>query len=208
MATDTAAFKHVNYGWDDAVAGQLDPVGAAGLPLEPAGRRRAHHQHRRRQHLVQDDRDRPAHRRAGRSAVGQGLGRRPAHRQAREFLLALSWTSCSRLQQHYHHAPQRGPEDRRSRTPWSALYRHCTFNLNPRAVVDRHPAARASCPCRHVDHMHPNAVIAIAAAQQLRAADARDLRRRGGLDAVAAARLRPGPEAGADRAQTTRRPRA
>ncbi len=40
---------------------------------------------------------------------------------------------------------------------------HCTFNLNPRAASIDTPL-HAFIPHRHVDHMHPDAVIAIAAA--------------------------------------------
>ncbi len=40
---------------------------------------------------------------------------------------------------------------------------HCTFNLNPRASSIDTPL-HAYVPQRHVDHMHPDAVIAIAAA--------------------------------------------
>ena len=39
---------------------------------------------------------------------------------------------------------------------------HCTFNLNPRAASIDTPL-HAQLPYRHVDHMHPDAVIAIAA---------------------------------------------
>jgi rhamnulose-1-phosphate aldolase/alcohol dehydrogenase len=39
---------------------------------------------------------------------------------------------------------------------------HCTFNLNPRAASIDTPL-HAYLPFRHVDHMHPDAVIAIAA---------------------------------------------
>jgi rhamnulose-1-phosphate aldolase/alcohol dehydrogenase len=39
---------------------------------------------------------------------------------------------------------------------------HCTFNLNPRAASIDTPL-HSSLPFRHVDHMHPDAVIAIAA---------------------------------------------
>ncbi len=43
------------------------------------------------------------------------------------------------------------------------LLPHCTFALNPRAAsIDT--ALHAYLPYRHVDHMHPDAVIAIAAA--------------------------------------------
>lgn len=40
---------------------------------------------------------------------------------------------------------------------------HCTFNMNPRAASIDTPL-HAFIPYRHVDHMHPDAVIAIAAA--------------------------------------------
>jgi rhamnose utilization protein RhaD (predicted bifunctional aldolase and dehydrogenase) len=39
---------------------------------------------------------------------------------------------------------------------------HCTFNLNPRAASIDTPL-HAYLPFAHVDHMHPDAVIAIAA---------------------------------------------
>ena len=45
---------------------------------------------------------------------------------------------------------------------------HCTFNLNPRAASIDTPL-HAFVPQPHVDHMHPDAVIAIAAAQDSRA---------------------------------------
>lgn len=45
------------------------------------------------------------------------------------------------------------------------LYPHCTFALNPRASSIDTPL-HAFVPARHVDHMHPNAVISIAASRQ------------------------------------------
>ena len=45
-----------------------------------------------------------------------------------------------------------------------AKFNHCTFNLNPRAASIDTPL-HAFLPYRHVDHMHPDAVIAIAAAK-------------------------------------------
>ena len=41
---------------------------------------------------------------------------------------------------------------------------HCTFNLNPRAASIDTPL-HAYVPKKHVDHMHPDAIIAIAAAR-------------------------------------------
>jgi rhamnulose-1-phosphate aldolase/alcohol dehydrogenase len=43
-----------------------------------------------------------------------------------------------------------------------AMYPHCVYNLNPRAASIDTPL-HAFIPYRHVDHTHPNAVIAIAA---------------------------------------------
>ena len=45
-----------------------------------------------------------------------------------------------------------------------ALYSHCTFNLNPRPSSIDTPL-HAFVPAKQVDHTHPNAVIALAAAQ-------------------------------------------
>lgn len=45
---------------------------------------------------------------------------------------------------------------------------HCTFNLNPRAASIDTPL-HAYVPKNHVDHMHPDAIIAIAAAKNSRA---------------------------------------
>src|SRR5437870_7357062 len=58
--------------------------------------------------------------------------------------------------------PERGPK-----TPIEdamyPMYAHCVFNLNPRACSIDTPL-HTFVPYRHVDHLHPNAVIAIAAA--------------------------------------------
>src|SRR6202042_3140870 len=43
-------------------------------------------------------------------------------------------------------------------------YLHCTFDLNPRAPSIDTPL-HSFVPAKHVDHTHPNAVIAIAASK-------------------------------------------
>src|ERR1017187_6103374 len=48
-----------------------------------------------------------------------------------------------------------------------AMYHHCTFNLNPRASSIDTPL-HSFIPARHVDHTHPNAVIAVAASARCR----------------------------------------
>lgn len=46
-----------------------------------------------------------------------------------------------------------------------SYYPHCTFNLNPRASSIDTPL-HSFIPARHVDHMHPNSVIAVAASRR------------------------------------------
>ena len=77
--------------------------------------------------------------------------------------MALSMGKLRGLQQHYHHAPERGPKTA-IEDAIVGLYPHATFNLNPRPSSIDTPL-HAFVPHRHVDHMHPNAVIAIAAAK-------------------------------------------
>jgi len=61
----------------------------------------------------------------------------------------------------YMNNPERGPK-----TPVEdamyPLYSHCVYNLNPRACSIDTPL-HTFVPYRHVDHLHPNAVIAVAA---------------------------------------------
>ena len=44
-------------------------------------------------------------------------------------------------------------------------YPHCTFNLNPRASSIDTPL-HSFIPAKHVDHMHPNSVISVAASRR------------------------------------------
>lgn len=61
----------------------------------------------------------------------------------------------------YENAAERGPK-----TPIEdamyPMYSHCVYNLNPRACSIDTPL-HTFVPYRHVDHLHPNAVIAVAA---------------------------------------------
>jgi rhamnulose-1-phosphate aldolase/alcohol dehydrogenase len=67
------------------------------------------------------------------------------------------------LQARYGQAPERGPKSE-IEDEMVGLYPHCTFNLNPRAPSIDTPL-HAFVPHRHVDHTHPNAMIAVAAAK-------------------------------------------
>lgn len=67
------------------------------------------------------------------------------------------------LEQLYRDAPDSGVKTE-VEDSMVQMYRHCTFNLNPRPSSIDTPL-HAYVPFNHVDHMHPNAVIAIAAAE-------------------------------------------
>ena len=126
-------------------------------------------------------REGPADRRDGRGALGQGLGRRRRHDQARRLRHAL-------------HGEARGaegalPRRRRTRTRWWA-----TCPTAPSTSTRAPPRSTRRCTptCRapHVDHMHADAIIAIAASKDSQRADPGGLRRRDRLAAVEAAGLR------------------
>lgn len=59
---------------------------------------------------------------------------------------------------------QRGPKSA-AEDGMVGYFPHCTFNLNPRASSIDTPL-HGFLPARHVDHMHPNAVISIAASRR------------------------------------------
>ncbi len=162
MTIDQSVFTHVNYSWDDALADKLDPVGrlvyrsnilgADGRITNTGGGNTS-------SKLSMPD---PLTGNATEVLWVKGSGG-DLRTSKRENFSSLYMDKLRGLQQHYHHAPERGPK-----TPIEDaivdLYRHCTFNLNPRPTSIDTPL-HGFVPRRHVDHMHPNAVIAIAAAK-------------------------------------------
>ncbi|MBA3944057.1 MAG: bifunctional rhamnulose-1-phosphate aldolase/short-chain dehydrogenase [Herpetosiphonaceae bacterium] len=162
MSTDPSTFKYVHYGWDDAYAQQLDPVarliyrsnllGSDGRITNTGGGNTS-------AKLTQPD---PL------TGVpvevlwvkGSGGDLRTAKRPN---FSSLYMDKLRGLQRHYHHAPERGPKSA-IEDEIVGLYSHCTFNLNPRPSSIDTPL-HAFVPYPHVDHTHPNAVIALAAAK-------------------------------------------
>jgi rhamnulose-1-phosphate aldolase/alcohol dehydrogenase len=162
MAVEKGGFAHVNYGWDEAYANQLDPVarlvyrsnllGADGRITNTGGGNTS-------SKLTEAD---PL---TGQPVdvlwvKGSGGDLRTAKR---DNFSSLYLDKLCGLQSHYLNAPERGPK-----TPIEdsmvGLYNHSTFNLNPRPSSIDTPL-HAFVPYKHVDHMHPNAVIAVAAAK-------------------------------------------
>ncbi len=162
MAQNNVAFEHVHYRWDDATADALDPVerlvyrsnllGSDQRITNTGGGNTS-------SKLQQED---PL---TGESVEvlwvkGSGGDLRTAKR---ENFSSLYMEKLLGLKKHYYHAPQRGPKSP-IEDEMVGLYPHATFNLNPRPSSIDTPL-HAFVPAKHIDHMHPNAVIAIAAAK-------------------------------------------
>jgi rhamnulose-1-phosphate aldolase/alcohol dehydrogenase len=76
---------------------------------------------------------------------------------------SLYLSGLERLRILYERSPDKGPKSS-VEDAMVAAYPHCTFNLNPRASSIDTPL-HGFVPFRHVDHTHPNAVIAVAASR-------------------------------------------
>ena len=158
----SSEFCHVHYLWDDAAAAALDPVGRLiyrSNLLGSDGRITNTGGGNTSAKLREPD---PF---TGQEAdvlwvKGSGGDLRTS---IKENFASLYLDSVLSLEALYLQTPpaERGPksavEDR-----MVGMYPHCTFNLNPRASSIDTPL-HAFVPARHVDHTHPNAVIAIAA---------------------------------------------
>jgi rhamnulose-1-phosphate aldolase/alcohol dehydrogenase len=79
----------------------------------------------------------------------------------RDGFASLYLDKVRAMKARYLESSERGPKTRIEDVMYP-LYSHCVFNLNPRACSIDTPL-HTFVPHRHVDHLHPNAVIAIAA---------------------------------------------
>ena len=79
----------------------------------------------------------------------------------REGFASLYLDKVRAMKQLYLRSPGRGPKSIVEDTMYP-LYSQCVFNLNPRACSIDTPL-HTFVPFKHVDHLHPNAVIAVAA---------------------------------------------
>ena len=157
---DSSEYRHVSYLWDDAQAASLDAVDRLVYRSNLLGRDQritntgggnTSSKIRQQDPLTGADVD-------VMYVKGSGGDLRTAKR---ENFASLYMDKLLRLQDVYNAAENKGVK-----TPVEdelvAMYPHCVFNLNPRASSIDTPL-HAFVPFRHVDHTHPNAVIAIAA---------------------------------------------
>ncbi len=153
-------YKHVNYSWDDSYADSLDPVERLVY----------------RSNILGDD-QRITNTGGGNTSSkimmrdpltgeevdvmwvkGSGGDLRTAKRAN---FASLYMDKLMALQGVYHAADEKGVKSP-IEDAMVGMYPHCVYDLNPRASSIDTPL-HAFIPYRHVDHTHPNAVIAIAA---------------------------------------------
>ncbi|HEX5176942.1 MAG TPA: bifunctional rhamnulose-1-phosphate aldolase/short-chain dehydrogenase, partial [Chthoniobacteraceae bacterium] len=156
------SFRYVNYAWDDAKAAALDPVdrlvyrsnilGADQRITNTGGGNTS-------SKIVQLD---PLTGEKVEVLWVKGSGG-DLRTSTRENFSSLYQEKLRGLQSLYASLPERGPKSE-AEDRMVAMYTHTTFNLNPRASSIDTPL-HAFIPFKHVDHMHPNAAIAIAAAR-------------------------------------------
>ena len=141
--------------WDEAVASKLDAPELASLSLQSPWLRSSPDQLRRRQHQFQDRRDRPARWPAEKSSMGQGLRRRSRQHQA----FRLSPRSISIRSSRWPTATKASPARRRNRCDVSALH----LRQQSCRCFHRYTPLHGFLPFPHVDHLHPDWGIALAA---------------------------------------------
>ncbi|WP_448543474.1 bifunctional rhamnulose-1-phosphate aldolase/short-chain dehydrogenase [Roseiflexus sp.] len=160
--SNSTRFRHVHYGWDAAYAATLDPVGRLVYRSNLLGSD---------QRITNTGGGNTSAKITGRDPLtgepvdvlwvkGSGGDLRTS---TRANFASLELGKLHTLRSIYLRDPAHGPKSA-IEDAMVDLYPHCTFNLNPRASSIDTPL-HAFIPYRHVDHMHPNAVIAIAAAR-------------------------------------------
>lgn len=158
--SEKRSFKHVRYLWDEEVAGRLSELDrlvyrsnklGEDLTLTNTGGGNTSSK------LIERD---PL---TGQNievlwVKGSGGDLRTA---TRDGFASLHLDKVRAMKPLYLNNPERGPKTSVEDEMYP-MYSHCVFNLNPRACSIDTPL-HTFVPFKHVDHLHPNAVIAIAA---------------------------------------------
>ena len=158
----TSKYRHVNYLWDDATADKLDPVDrlvyrsnllGADLRITNTGGGNTSSKVSMADPLSGEEVE-------VMWIKGSGGDLRTSKRAN---FASLYMDKLRSLQAIYDRAEKKGVKTA-IEDEMVALYTHCVYNLNPRATSIDTPL-HSFIPAAHVDHTHPNAVIAIAAAK-------------------------------------------
>jgi rhamnulose-1-phosphate aldolase/alcohol dehydrogenase len=156
----TRAFEHVKYLWQDEVADRLSPVErlvyrsnklGEDLTLTNTGGGNTSSKLEERDPLTGEPVE-------VLWIKGSGGDLRTT---TRDGLASLYLDKVRAMKALYVRSPDKGPKTKVEDDMYP-MYGHCVFNLNPRACSIDTPL-HTLVPYKHVDHLHPNAVIAIAA---------------------------------------------
>lgn len=161
----TTKYQHVTYSWDDAKAATLDPVarlvyrsnilGADQRITNTGGGNTS-------SKIVETD---PLTHQQTEVLWVKGSGG-DLRTSKRENFSSLYQDKLRGLQRVYAAREERGLKSQ-AEDDMVAMYFHTTFNLNPRPSSIDTPL-HSFVSGKHVDHMHPNAIIAIAASKRCR----------------------------------------
>ncbi|WP_145112395.1 bifunctional rhamnulose-1-phosphate aldolase/short-chain dehydrogenase [Botrimarina mediterranea] len=163
QAPESVDFKHVNYLWDDGAVAGMSPVERLVYRSNCLGA------------------DQRITNTGGGNTSSKALETDPLTGQEADVLwvkgsggdlrtssagnfASLYMDKLLGLRQVYAAAPEKGPKTP-AEDAMVGYFPHCTFNLNPRASSIDTPL-HGFLPARHVDHMHPNSVISIAASKR------------------------------------------
>lgn len=157
-----SSYKYVNFAWDDAKAASLDPVGRLIYRSNLLGSD---------QRITNTGGGNTSSKITGKDPLngaptevlwvkGSGGDLRTS---TRENFSSLYQQKLLDLQKLYAARPDKGLKAP-AEDDMVGMYNHTTFNLNPRPSSIDTPL-HSFLPGKHVDHMHPNAIIAIAASQ-------------------------------------------
>jgi rhamnulose-1-phosphate aldolase/alcohol dehydrogenase len=157
-----SSFRFVNHSWDDAKAASLDPVGrliyrsnilGADQRITNTGGGNTSAK------ITEKD---PLTGKPVEVLWVKGSGG-DLRTSLRENFSSLYQEKLISLQALYAAEPEKGPKTE-AEDKMVGMYTHTTFNLNPRASSIDTPL-HSFIPFKHVDHMHPNAAISVAAAR-------------------------------------------
>jgi rhamnulose-1-phosphate aldolase/alcohol dehydrogenase len=165
MSTEKKPFKHVESFWDDEAAGRLSPAERLVYRSNCLGRdQRITNTGGGNTSSKTTETDPLTGKPAGVLWVkGSGGDLRTS---TLSNFASLCQDKLLALQETYAAMQPRGPKSE-AEDRMVGYFPHCTFNLNPRAASIDTPL-HGFVPARHVDHMHPNALIAVAAARRSR----------------------------------------
>lgn len=155
-------FRFVSYLWDDNQAGKLDPVGRLiyRSNLLGADQRITNTGGGNTSSKINDNDPLTGEPVEVLWVKGSGGDLRTSKK---ENFASLTMPGLERLRTIYENSSTKGPKSTIEDSMVGA-YPHCTFNLNPRASSIDTPL-HGFVPFKHVDHTHPNAVIAVAASR-------------------------------------------